>query len=510
MPTLSVVPTYQGSPLTAASVRIAAQIERQRREQEIQRWRDGLWPKQRAALDSQATEILYGGAAGGGKSHLARASAIHWAKKIADLQVYLFRREFRQLKDNHLAGPTGFRALLAKDRARGSVRINNQDHEILFSNGSRICLRQCRHDDDLEKIQGAEIHYLIVEEATQIPYAHIRYMRSRMRIAGVELPEEAQGLFPRALYCSNPGGRSHTEIKQAFVDPAAPMEIHRAPDEDGGLMRQYIPARLEDNPALDAEAYARQLRGLHSAHLVDAMLNGSWDIDAGGMFGDVWDAETHILEPFDIPESWRLDRSHDWGTSKPSATIWWAEADGTEATLADNSTFCPPRGSLIAVAEYYTWTGEANRGARLSSTAIANEIVATERQSAYLQGHQVFPGPADSAIWTVEDGESIADRMGRCGVSWIKADKSPGSRVPGWQLVREYLEAAKGNDPDSPHFYTFRGCSNLIRTLPTLPRDKRKPDDVDTDAEDHIGDAVRYRVRAPQPVAASITPLLPM
>ncbi|MDE2022353.1 MAG: terminase, partial [Patescibacteria group bacterium] len=295
----------------------------------------------------------------------------------------------------------------------------------------------------------------------------------------------------------------HNWVKGMFVTFAVPFAIARAAAADGGMERQYIPARLEDNPTLLANdpGYEQRLEGLGSPGLVRAMRKGDWDIVEGGFFDDLWDAEHHVLVPFQIPASWRLDRSFDWGSSKPFSVGWWAEADGTEATLPDGRRWAPPRGSLIRVAEWYGCeAGESNVGLRMSATDIARGIIERERLWRDRLGWHVHPGPADSSIWTPDDDNvSIADKMARQGVKWLEADKSPNSRKNGWELLRGMLRAARERRPEEPGLWVFNSCTQFIRTIPVLPRDPVKTDDVDTKAEDHIGDETRYRVLAKRP-----------
>jgi hypothetical protein len=103
-------------------------------------------------------------------------------------------------------------------------------------------------------------------------------------------------------------------------------------------------------------------------------------------------------------------------------------------------------------------------------------------------------GPADSSIFTVEDGHCIADEMTTAGIAWTTANKSPGSRKAGWEKIRRMLKASSQRPMEEPGLLVFDTCRHFIRTVPVLPRDPKDEDDVDTDAEDHIGDAARHRL----------------
>lgn len=454
-----------------------------------------LYPKQLAVLNSEATEILFGGAAGPGKSHLLRVAAIAWCLAIPGLQVYLFRRTRPDLWKNHMEGPSGFLAMLAPLVSEGQCKINLSDGRIELGK-SRIHLCHCEHEQDVYKYQGAEIHVLLPDELTHFSASQYAFLRSRVRMVGVELPQRFAGRFPRIVAGTNPGNVGHNWVKSAFIDPIPPMQVRRMAKADGGMLRQFIPAFHSDNPALlrDDPEYIDRLAGLGNDALVRAMLIGDWDIVAGGALDDVWNPTKQVVKPFPIPKDWRIDRSFDWGSSKPFSVAWWAESNGETVTMPDGTQRTFARGSLIQVAEIYGWNGKPNEGCRKIATEIAREIVAFEASSPY-KG-RVEPGPADSAIFAVENGSSIADDMARGGVRWVPSEKGPGSRANGLERVRQYLRASCASPMESAGLFFFDTCRHSIRTLPTIPRDPKKPDDVDTDAEDHFFDACRYRIMA--------------
>jgi hypothetical protein len=258
--------------------------------------------------------------------------------------------------------------------------------------------------------------------------------------------------------------------------------------------RVFIPAKITDNPYTNTAEYRTSLAMAGSSQLVKAWLEGDWNIVAGGALDDVWN-QSVVREPEEIPAGWRRTRSFDWGSSHPFSVCWWAEADGT----ATRSGWCPRRGSLIMTAEWYGWNGKPNEGARMLAVEIARSIMDQEKQ----MGIRVDPGPADAAIYAVQNGSCIADDMARLGVRWTPAEKGPGSRINGLELVRKRLRAAATGE--DPALYIFSTCRHALRTLPVLPRDQKRPDDVDSDAEDHIYDAVRYRVLTPDRKAGAVS-----
>jgi hypothetical protein len=298
---------------------------------------------------------------------------------------------------------------------------------------------------------------------------------------------------------ANPGGPGHNWFKARYIDTAPPYKVHERTITAGSkqftLHSVFIPAKLEDNPALmrNDPDYEARLYASGPDWLVKAWRYGLWDIVAGGFFDDVWRRDVHVLRPFAVPDSWYVNRSFDWGDSKPFSVGWWAEADGTRAP----NGVIYPRGTLFRVAEWYGWNGKPNEGSRLTSRDIAEGIIERESSEPFYEinvGGRVRVGPADPSIFSKEDSHCIADEFRKYGVPWEPADASPGSRAIRWQQLRTRLKEALKSRPEEPAIFVFDTCTQFARTVPVLQRDVRKFNDIDTKQEDHVADETGYRL----------------
>jgi hypothetical protein len=452
-----------------------------------------LYPQQARALTTPATEILYGGAMGGGKSYLMRVASIRYAIEAPGIVIYLFRRLYKELLANHIYTPGGYLEMLKPLIDAGDVKWAKTDNAFEFWNGSRIHLAHCQYEGDVYQYQGAQIQLLMVDESTHFTPFMIRFLRSRVRLGSFSVPKHLHGQLPRILYGSNPGGIGHHYFKSGFVDFGANKPF-RAPANEGGMLREYIPAKLSDNVIMmrnDPE-YAARVKGLGDDSLVKAMIEGDWDILSSGNFADLWRPKYHVVVPFKIPSNWRIDRGYDYGSSAPAANLWFAESNGEEFLDHLGRKCWVPSGSIFIIKELYL-ADEKNEGLRLTGTQQAVRIANAENSEAW--GARVRPGPADTAIFSSEPGQdSIISMMQAQGLDYTQGDKSKGSRIKGVELMRNRLEAASRRPMEMPGIFVFNSCVHTIRTLPNLEQDPKNPEDVDTKGEDHIWDVIRYRL----------------
>lgn len=444
-----------------------------------------LHPKQKIAFDSDATEILYGGSAGGGKSHLMRLAAIAWCIAIPGLQVYLFRRIREDLIKNHVEGPTGFRAILAP--FQGVIDI--VDDEIRFPNGSRIYLCHCKDEKDRFKYQGAEIHVLMIDELTHFTDLIYRFLRSRVRMPNtMRGPRMYAGRFPRILCGSNPGGIGHQWVRSAWIDKGTPFAKWRTPSSEGGLMRQFIPARLEDNPSLDLATYSAALSGLGNDDLVRAMLQGDWDVVAGAAL-DI-DRQRHMLRPFTPPGHWTKFQVMDWGYVKPFSVGWYCVVEGVTQLKAKGRwpDVWLPDGALVRYREYYGCMDKPNEGLRMESPQLAAKIL--EKETGERMDYRV----ADTQIWAKNDGTSIFERMHKETGGKFNPRKSEKDRQASFSEVCTRLKGEEQEDGSyAPMFYITENCPHFWRTVPPLVLDELHPErGPGENQENHVWDEVCY------------------
>jgi len=456
-------------------------------------------------------ECLYHGTRGPGKTDALLMSFAQYTGRGwgAAWRGILFRQTYPQLADVVAKSERWFRLIFP------SAMFNRQRMAWEWPGGEVLFFRHMKQHEDYWKYHGHEYPWIGWEELTNwADDGCYKMMFSCNRSSS--LPAEA----PRMVRSTtNPYGVGHNWVKERFRLFGAwwsTIVIADSKNTKGELepVRVAIHGHIDENKILldsDPNYKANIGAAAQNSAMADAWLQGSWNLIAGGMFSDVWSHAHNGLPRFEVPATWRIDRSFDWGSSHPFSVGWWAQSDGSDLIMSDGRCYSTVRGDLIRVKEWYGWTGRPNEGVRMLASEIAEGIVDREIRWGWRDTVtcRVNPGVADSAIFKVENGNCIATdfqqpvRIGGrvySGVSWIPSDKSPGSRKNGWELMRKMLKAAQpklGTPRERPGlFVVVEECPQWMRTVLSLPRDERDMDDVDTAAEDHAGDETRYRVRA--------------
>ena len=427
--------------------------------------------KQRMFHESTAHEVLYGGAAGGGKSKAIVMDALMRGLMTPGYQAYLFRRTYPELESTLI--------MEAQRSIPGALgRYVGTTHDLRLLNGSVLHFRHCQNEGDLRNYQGVEMHALYVDELTSFSKGMYDYLKTRLRAPA------RMRLTPVVRCASNPGGVGHGWVKAQFVDAGTPGKVWTRTVTSEALGRsqarrvQYIPSLATENPHITRD-YIYELEQKPEA-LRKALLLGSWDAFEGQVFTELTDDPahhhdglSHVIAPFPIPLHWTRYRSMDWGYTRPFSVGWWAMA---------------PDGTAYRYREWYGTTGQPNVGLRLHPREVARGILDREAPE-QREGVRVL-GVADPAMWDASTGESIAEQMAREGVYFSQADNA---RLPGkMQLHYRLSRAADGRAA----LYVFSTCRDWIRTLTALPYSPARPEDVDTDAEDHAYDETRYFLMA--------------
>lgn len=420
----------------------------------------------------------------------------HIPKCYADLSIPLLERlmESLMLGDGHRNIYYTLSKQLSDDVQELAIKLGycvhvNSKMQTPYADGSRKTPLNMQYIISISKHGATQLktgnHLYDVD--TNYQSVNVERKSFKGKVHCITVPE-TETFFIRQNGCIWLSGNSW--VKKYFIDPAPYGKVIT---DNEGNKRVTLFGSIKENPFLGSE-YIKTLQSITDPNKRKAWLEGSWDITSGGMFDDLWDAKKHILKPFKIPKSWKIDRSFDWGSSKPFSVGWWAQTDGTDAILADGTTRSFPRKTLIRIGEWYGCSEKANEGLKMTAKNVAIGILARERQMG-LEG-RVNSGPADSAIYAVTDDASIGQNMESEGVFWTLADKKSGSRKNGWELMRDRLSAILDDNNDKAGMYVFDTCRDFIRTVPSITRDSKDNEDVDSDAEDHIADETRYRVLA--------------
>ena len=430
---------------------------------------------QEAFLAAPEQEVLYGGAAGGGKSYAMLADPMRYFDN-PNFNGVLFRKTNDELRE-----------LISKSqslypKAFPGAKWQEQKSKWTFPSGAQMWLTYLDRDEDVERYQGQAFTCFDELGHWSTPYAW-NYMRSRLRSTDPTLP-----LAQRAS--ANPGGLGGRWLKKMFVDPAVPGTPFNARDMETGqellyppnhpkagqplFQRRFIPAKLSDNPYLTHDtAYEASLLSLPK-HLREQLLYGNWDIMDGAAFPE-FNQHDHVVEPFIIPAGWKRFRSCDYGYSSFSAVHWYA--------------IDPAYETLVVYRELYV--------TKKTGAELADMILDLEKNE------NILYGVLDSSVWSErgQRGPSIAEEMIQRGCRWRPSDRGKGSRTAGKNRLHELLKLKDCGTNEyneiiyRPGIMFFNTCRQIISDLPTLPVHPDGVDDIDDKhASDHTYDSIRYGI----------------
>ena len=419
-------------------------------------------------LASTEQEVLYGGSAGGGKSYAMVVDPVRYLTN-PNARMLLVRRSTEELRELIAVSKQLY------PKAVPGIKFMERDKTWVAPSGATLWMSYLDRDDDVMRYQGQAFNWIGFDELTQWPTPYSwNYMRSRLRTT----KNSGLPLFMRAT--SNPGGPGHQWVKKTFIDPGVPNNAFWATDTDTGeviswpkghsrqgeplFKRRFIPATLFDNPYLaDDGMYEANLLSLPE-HQRRQLLEGDWDINEGAAFPE-FNRQIHVVEPYDIPNNWVKFRACDYGYGSHTGVVWIAVT---------------PAEQLVVYRELYV--------SKIIATDLADMIVEIE------ENEKIRYGVLDSSLWhnRGDTGPSLAEQMIMRGCKWRPSDRSKGSRVAGKNELHRRLQVDEFTE--EPRLVIFNNCKNLISQLPAIPLDKKNPEDVDTNAEDHLYDALRYGI----------------
>lgn len=435
---------------------------------------------QKALIDCPFSEVFFGGARGGGKTDgMLGKWAIKEKRYGKAFNAIMFRRTTVSSEDAIDRSKQIFTPLGGK--------FNESKLIWRMPNGGRVAFAYLDSTDDADEYQGRNVTDAWVEEAGQYPDN-----KPIDRLFGVL--RSAQGVPVQLVLTANPGGAGQQWISARYgliPFPMGPKVVDRVLDDGTVHKMAVIPSRISDNRILlDSDpGYLTRLRMVGGAALVRAWLEGDWSAIEGAFF-DEWSEARHVLPPFALPDDWSRFRSGDWGSARPFSFGWWAVAGDETRHPVTNQRI--PRGAIIRYREWYGCVKDnPNTGLKLTAEEVAEGLKDLETKGEdpeTLQG-----GVLDPAAFARDGGPSIAQRIGdRANIYFRPADNKRVSQrgaMGGWDMMRQRL---KGEPDGAPMIFCFSTCRDSIRTIPALQHDEARPEDLDTDMEDHAADDWRY------------------
>lgn len=418
-----------------------------------------LFPKQMEFLEAtgKAEEVLYGGAAGGGKSFGQLADALVYAMKYPKSKQLILRRTLPELEKSLVRVSL---ELFPKE----IYKYSESKHAGVFVNDSVIDFGYCDSETDVYRYQSAEYDVIRFDELTHFTEQMYLYLMSRLR---------GTSDFPRAMKSStNPGGIGHSWVKRRFIDIGEPQKIYKT--EEG--KRLFIPATVFENKALmkNDPNYIKRLQNLPEKDRRQLLI-GDWDTNEGQYFSE-WRRELHVIEPFEIPANWNRFFAMDYGLDMLAG--YWIAVD--------------PFNNAYVYREVYKSGLIISEAAKAILEAQKNDVP------------EMYIAPPDMWNRRQDTGKSVAEIFFEKDIPLYKASND---RVQGWYNLKEWLHPRLDEFGEKkPRLRIFANCTEVIRTLPALVFDSKNPNDVGDRVHEytHAADALRYWASA-RPVSGGIS-----
>ena len=396
----------------------------------------GLNPKQKLFCQARSKYVAYGGARGGGKTHIVRIKAIMGCLAYPGIRILVVRREYPELEQTVILP---MKKMVPEELAS----YNGTMHMLFFSNGSAIKFGHYGAGDDLE-YQGQEYDWIFMDEATQFTEDQFLILCACLRGANK---------IPKRIYLTcNPGGIGHFWVKRLFVDK------EYKEDEDPADYT-FIQAKATDNSHIEKD-YIRQLANQPPDRRA-AWLEGDWNALSGTFFPEV-KHETHLFPAGTrIPPEWVRYRAFDYGLDM-LACLWIAvDFDG----------------------RCWVYRELTRPGLTVSDAAEA-------MLSMTLPGEQITANLAPPDMWsrTKDTGKTMAEIFAMNGLGLIKASNN---RVQGWMSLKELL---KPMEDGRPGLLFSEDCKTVFEHLQMIQHSEKDPNDCSVEPHDitHAPDALRY------------------
>ena len=441
-------------------------------------------PRQKIFVTCPFDEILYGGAAGGGKTDGLLGDFLNHANLYGKNAVgVLFRKSFPEFEE----------VLRRSQEIYGAIGATYKDKSKswTFPNGATQRLAYIESYDDALQHRGFQYSHASWDEltlwATDEEYT---FIKSRMR--------SAAGVPTRIVSTTNPGGPGHDWVmKHWYVDvyPNGMKPFHTYLDLDKNIAfedkeldkckvselptnikrktRIFIPGKLADNAYLDNDGeYRACLLSMPEAQR-KMLLDGRWDVVEGAFFKE-WNPSVHIVKSFKPPKDWARWMAGDWGSSKPYCCLWGATS---------------PNGDVYIYRELYGSDGKPNVGNRKGAYEVGQIIRSLELEA----DEWITERYLDASCWDdLGLGTTIAAQFASPQGGSIHFQKSQKKNKAGSiSLLRDYLKVVNGTS----RLKVMDVAANLIRTLPAMQMNRVNLEQYDTDLEDHAVDCCLYLLR---------------
>lgn len=409
-----------------------------------------LYPKQIEFCKANNKYICYGGARGGGKSHVSRIKMCLLALNYPGIQILLLRRTLKELRENHV--------LQLSKMLKGIAHFKESTKEFIFPNGSRIVLGYCDNEKDVLQYQGQAYEVITMEEATHFTEFQFQSLTESNRMSG----NMKDKFVPRMYFTCNPGGVGHTWVKRLFID-----KDYRNSENPQDYV--FIPSLVFENKYImeNDPNYVKVLENLPEDRK-QAMLYGNWDVFDGQFFPE-FNRSVHVVESFEIPKYWKRYVSLDYGLDMFAVLFHAVDEKGHDYIYKEIH----------------------------KSDLIVSEACQTLKSIQRADKIDYYYAPRDLWNRNRDTGKSTAEIFNENGVLLTQCGVD---RVSGWANVKEWLKVRKVRNEQTGELYNtseikiFSNCINLIRCIPQLQHDEKNPNDVATEPHEitHITDALRY------------------